>query len=93
MDPSGPLATLRKLLLSDESLANLQRWIVKHWYAVLFVVLAVLVLLVSTVRGSFVGMGGRVGFGYVWVGGCWLGWFGCAGVDGCNARVCESSVM
>ncbi|ROT78498.1 putative disintegrin and metalloproteinase domain-containing protein 10 isoform X2 [Penaeus vannamei] len=50
VDPSGPLATLRKLLLSDESLANLQRWIVKHWYAVLFVVLAVLVLLVATVK-------------------------------------------
>lgn len=47
VDPSGPLATLRGLLLSDESLANLQRWILQHWYAVLFVVLAVLVLLVS----------------------------------------------
>lgn len=47
VDPSGPLATLRGLLLSDESLANLQRWIVQHWYAVLFVVLAVMVLLVS----------------------------------------------
>lgn len=67
-------------MLSDESLANLQRWIVKHWYAVLIVVLAVLVLLVSTVRGGFVGGGGRVGCGYVWV---WLGWFGCAWVGGC----------
>lgn len=47
VDPSGPLATLRGLLLSDESLANLQRWIVQHWYAVLFVVLAVMFLLVS----------------------------------------------
>lgn len=45
VDPSGPLATLRGLLLSDESLASLQRWIVQHWYAVLFVVLAFMVLL------------------------------------------------
>lgn len=53
VDPSGPLATLRGLLLSDESLANLQRWIVQHWYAVLFVVLAVMVLLVSLSSPSF----------------------------------------
>lgn len=50
VDPSGPLATLRELLLSDKSLANLQRWIVEHWYAVLFVVLAILVLLVSVIE-------------------------------------------
>ncbi|XP_050712620.1 uncharacterized protein LOC126996286 [Eriocheir sinensis] len=50
VDPSGPLATLRGLLLSDESLANLQRWILQHWYAVLFVVLAVMVLLVAIVK-------------------------------------------
>ncbi|XP_071549601.1 uncharacterized protein [Panulirus ornatus] len=50
VDPSGPLATLRELLLSDKSLANLQRWIIEHWYAVLFVVLAVMVLLVATVK-------------------------------------------
>lgn len=50
MDPSGPLATLRGLLLSDESLANLQRWIVEHWYAVLFVIFAVMVLLVAIIK-------------------------------------------
>nr|XP_045622602.1 uncharacterized protein LOC123773138 [Procambarus clarkii] len=50
VDPSGPLATLRGLLLSDESLANLQRWIIEHWYAVLFVVLAVMVLLVAIIK-------------------------------------------
>ncbi|KAK7069874.1 hypothetical protein SK128_009120 [Halocaridina rubra] len=50
VDPSGPLATLRGLLLSDESLANLQRWIVEHWYAVLFVIFAVMVLLVAIIK-------------------------------------------
>ncbi|XP_053638432.2 uncharacterized protein Kul isoform X2 [Cherax quadricarinatus] len=50
VDPSGPLATLRGLLLSDESLANLQRWIVEHWYAVLFVILAIMVLLVVIIK-------------------------------------------
>ncbi|KAK4292187.1 hypothetical protein Pmani_035029 [Petrolisthes manimaculis] len=47
VDPSGPLATLRGLLLSDESLATLQRWVAQHWYAVLFAVLALLVLLTT----------------------------------------------
>ena len=47
VDPSGPLATLRGLLLSDESLANLKEWIVQHWYAVLFLAVAFMVLLVS----------------------------------------------
>ncbi|XP_068228100.1 LOW QUALITY PROTEIN: uncharacterized protein Kul [Palaemon carinicauda] len=50
VDPSGPLATLRGLLLSDESLANLQRWIIEHWYAVLFVIFAVMVLLVAIIK-------------------------------------------
>lgn len=47
MDPSGPLATLRKLLLSDESLASLQEWLQQHWWAVTLLLLAILVLLVS----------------------------------------------
>ena len=32
VDPSGPLATLRRLLLSDESIASLKKWIEDHWY-------------------------------------------------------------
>ncbi|KAK1130393.1 hypothetical protein K0M31_018525 [Melipona bicolor] len=34
VDPSGPLATLRRLLLSDASLASFQRWMVNRWYIV-----------------------------------------------------------
>ncbi|XP_076759487.1 disintegrin and metalloproteinase domain-containing protein 10 isoform X2 [Xylocopa sonorina] len=45
VDPSGPLATLRKLLLSDESLATFRRWIVDHWYAAALIVLAAVSLL------------------------------------------------
>ncbi|EFX84015.1 hypothetical protein DAPPUDRAFT_99915 [Daphnia pulex] len=37
VDPSGPLATLRRLLLSDESIASLKKWIEDHWYGVLFI--------------------------------------------------------
>lgn len=47
VDPSGPLATLRKLLLSDESIASFKRWVTDHWYAVLLIVFAVLFILVS----------------------------------------------
>ncbi|XP_018015066.1 uncharacterized protein LOC108671972 [Hyalella azteca] len=50
VDPSGPLATLRKLLLSDESLASLQEWLQQHWWAVTLLLLAVLVLLLVIVR-------------------------------------------
>ena len=49
VDPSGPLATLHKLLLSDESIALFKRWVTDdHWYAVLLIVFAVLSVLVST---------------------------------------------
>ncbi|XP_012143945.2 disintegrin and metalloproteinase domain-containing protein 10 isoform X1 [Megachile rotundata] len=50
VDPSGPLATLRKLLLSDESLANFRRWIVNHWYAAALIILAAISLLVVSMR-------------------------------------------
>lgn len=46
VDPSGPLATLRKLLLSEESLSSFRRWILDHWYAVALIILAVIGLLV-----------------------------------------------
>ncbi|XP_046402569.1 disintegrin and metalloproteinase domain-containing protein 10 isoform X2 [Ischnura elegans] len=44
VDPSGPLATLRKLLLSDESIATFKKWVIDHWYAVLFIFAAIVVL-------------------------------------------------
>ncbi|XP_031842492.1 disintegrin and metalloproteinase domain-containing protein 10 isoform X2 [Nomia melanderi] len=50
VDPSGPLATLRKLLLSDESLATFRRWIIDHWYAAALIVLAAISLLVASMR-------------------------------------------
>lgn len=46
VDPSGPLATLRKLLLSDESLATFKRWMSDHWYAAALIVLGAISLLV-----------------------------------------------
>ncbi|CAB0038707.1 unnamed protein product [Trichogramma brassicae] len=45
VDPSGPLATLRKLLLSDETLATFKRWIIDHWYAATLVLIATISLL------------------------------------------------
>ncbi|KZC05932.1 Disintegrin and metalloproteinase domain-containing protein 10, partial [Dufourea novaeangliae] len=50
VDPSGPLATLRKLLLSDESLATFRRWIIDHWYAAALIVLAAISLLVASMK-------------------------------------------
>ncbi|XP_012281444.1 disintegrin and metalloproteinase domain-containing protein 10 [Orussus abietinus] len=50
VDPSGPLATLRKLLLSDESLATFRRWVAEHWYAVGLIVLAAISVLVASTR-------------------------------------------
>jgi len=47
VDPSGPLATLRKLL-SDESIASFKWWVTDHWYALLLIVFAVLSVLIST---------------------------------------------
>ncbi|KAG7308033.1 hypothetical protein JYU34_006671, partial [Plutella xylostella] len=57
VDPSGPLATLRKLLLSDESIAGFKRWVLHHWYAVLLILLAVIALLVASTR--FLGRHGK----------------------------------
>ncbi|KAK0161436.1 hypothetical protein PV327_009906 [Microctonus hyperodae] len=34
VDPTGPLATLRRLLLSDASLERFQRWMTDRWYTV-----------------------------------------------------------
>uniref|UniRef100_A0A182N6K7 Disintegrin domain-containing protein n=1 Tax=Anopheles dirus TaxID=7168 RepID=A0A182N6K7_9DIPT len=50
VDPSGPLATLRKLLLSEESIASFKKWILSNWYTVALIVTAVLVLLVLSAK-------------------------------------------
>lgn len=47
VDPSGPLATLRKFLLSDENLASFRRWMLDHWYAGSIVVFALFSMMVS----------------------------------------------
>ncbi|XP_076396323.1 disintegrin and metalloproteinase domain-containing protein 10 isoform X3 [Megachile rotundata] len=50
VDPSGPLATLRRLLLSDASLASFQRWLVDRWYILAFIVFMLLLTLMFVVR-------------------------------------------
>lgn len=47
VDPSGPLATLRKLLLSEESIASFKRWMADNWYFVVLITAVSLVFLVS----------------------------------------------
>ena len=50
VDPSGPLATLRKILLSEESIESLRNFLVTHWYSVILMAVAVLVLMVRRER-------------------------------------------
>ena len=53
VDPSGPLATLRQLLLSEQSIASLKKFLTQYWYTVIFIVLGVLILMVKYfARGS-----------------------------------------
>lgn len=47
VDPSGPLATLRKLLLSEESIASFKKWIQHNWYTVALTAIGVFILLVG----------------------------------------------
>lgn len=56
MDPSGPLATLRKLLLSEESIATFKKWMQENWYTVALAAIGVIMLMVSspTKKGMFV---------------------------------------
>nr|XP_036223994.1 disintegrin and metalloproteinase domain-containing protein 10 isoform X2 [Bactrocera oleae] len=49
VDPSGPLATLRKLLLSEESIATFKKWVQHNWYTVVLAALGVFVLLIMKV--------------------------------------------
>merc|ERR1711892_30009 len=50
VDPSGPLATLRKLLLSERSVATFKRSITKYWYTVIIAFIAVISLMVTIVK-------------------------------------------
>ncbi|KAF7414325.1 hypothetical protein HZH68_002814 [Vespula germanica] len=50
VDPSGPLATLRRLLLSDASLANFQRWIIDRWFTIALIILFLLSILCVVTR-------------------------------------------
>ncbi|XP_037573303.1 disintegrin and metalloproteinase domain-containing protein 10 [Dermacentor silvarum] len=50
VDPSGPLATLRKLLLSTETIVSLRRWVSDNWWGVLLLGLSVLVFLCVVVK-------------------------------------------
>lgn len=50
VDPSGPLATLRKLLLSEEGLAGVGQWLKEYWYAVSLGVLTAFALLVLSTK-------------------------------------------
>lgn len=50
VDPSGPLATLRKLLLSEESIASLKRFLMRYWYTVIFIALGVFLLMAIIIK-------------------------------------------
>lgn len=54
VDPSGPLATLKKILLSEENLNLFKNWMQSNWYAVALIVAAVLALLVSRQKICFI---------------------------------------
>jgi disintegrin and metalloproteinase domain-containing protein 10 len=47
VDPSGPLATLRRLLLSEESIASFKKWASSNWYILVITSSLILALLVS----------------------------------------------
>ncbi|KAL1518117.1 hypothetical protein ABEB36_001789 [Hypothenemus hampei] len=50
VDPSGPLATLRKLLLSEESIASFKKWLMEYWYAVAAILTVIVTLLVLSTK-------------------------------------------
>lgn len=49
VDPSSPLATLRRLLLSNESMASLKRWFNEQWFYVAVLVLITVLILVNII--------------------------------------------
>lgn len=48
VDPSGPIATLRKLLLSEENIASFKKWALDRWYYCALIFLCFFLLMVST---------------------------------------------
>lgn len=50
VDPSGPLATLRKLLLSEQSIASFKKWVMDRWYYALLIISSVLLILILSTR-------------------------------------------
>ncbi|KAH8251763.1 hypothetical protein KR038_007317 [Drosophila bunnanda] len=50
VDPSGPLATLRKLLLSEESIATFKKWMQHNWYTVALAAIGVILLLALSTK-------------------------------------------
>ncbi|XP_068157635.1 uncharacterized protein Kul isoform X1 [Drosophila tropicalis] len=50
VDPSGPLATLRKLLLSEESIASFKKWMQQNWYTVALAAIGVILLLILSTK-------------------------------------------
>lgn len=50
VDPSGPLATLRKLLLSEESIATFKKWMQENWYTVALAAIGVIMLMALSTK-------------------------------------------
>lgn len=50
VDPSGPLATLRNLLLADEGLSAIAHWVDDHWWAVVSFLLLLLSMMILTAK-------------------------------------------
>ena len=48
MDPSGPLANLRKLIFSPEGFQTMKEWLSNYWYVVLASGVGLVLFMVST---------------------------------------------
>lgn len=53
VDPSGPWATLRKLLLSEENIESVKSWIISNWFTIVFVIIVIAILLVSQTFSAY----------------------------------------
>lgn len=53
VDPAGPLATLRRLLLSEESIESFKKWVLSNWFVVALIISAIISLLVCTIVIEF----------------------------------------
>ena len=48
VDPSGPLANLRKLMFSPEGFQTMKQWLAQYWYIVMASIVALFLFMVST---------------------------------------------